>query len=1681
MQTANPFDQFDAGADTAQQPGAAPAAPGGNPFDQFDEDPGASYRGAQMDEHFAYGTVGKVLDTFGQGFKQGWGSDALGLSPDTAAALAKAGIFNEAGGHSIIKEFNESLIRPTATALDTMMRAGTAVYHGLGDVAISQGVPRDIVAIPEAFPTFDAGGGTLLGGMRPAVPVAEAGRLGVIGKGEAGWLGVSEAPATDASAEAASRLTPTGVPSATERVVRAEAPMPAGPPDVHQVARAVAPDTFTEYDALMARKQLLGNNLNELGAARAQLPEAQAAQAQIDDILGKVNGVESRLTNAAAGRLEDARDALHELTTTDTGDMATLRQQLMQADYRMRDLAPDVSAAYRQAAAQMPPEPTPEIAPAAPEAAAQAAGEQNAAAASTLPATPEPAPPAAAGAVIARPQVLPLPETPEAADIAGDVSRQLVRAGRPQNEADAYGAIVASHYEARAARFAGAKGTPAELYQREGATIRGAVAGGPKGMAAGRSTLRDARTIVTLFQKADASTFLHETGHQWLGELLRDAADDNAPADLKTDAETVRQWLGAGKGEPTRAQHEQFARGFEAYAMEGRAPSPGLAQVFEQFRRWLLAIYNRVSAQKLPVIDSVRGVYDRLVAMPDQIAIARGEPKPAELTPEREAATLNTPAAPYSEPGLGRLQEAEAAAEQRLKPPTTRRMPETAYEAVPPEPRRLAEFLKMKGGVRDEGGELRQVGAHQRPGLVNRNGMSLDEAAEAAWEDGYFPELAERPTVDDLLQALDEDLRGRPRYSAQDAKDVAAFEQAMGRNAEVDRLAAQLGIDPRDWTKEQFWNLAAEHLAAEKNAALQDEIDAAHQADFAEAERQAKEWAASRGDAWEPEIHRGRTLEDVERENEAERIATTAGTQPRGVERAGPAAGNQGALQERSRQGGSAGGTGGGAGAAETTADAARPFGPGSRLVDKAGNIRLDNLNQADDIDAAIREAASRNSDFLPERRGRLSDGEVLDLADALGRDPAFLDAKKIGEAFNAEEVLAARRLLVTSATAVRDEMQRVAGGADPQDLARLIARHEMIQGKVAQATAEWGRAGRSFRALMAGQPGTDQLAEFLAQNSGRTLYQIQQMAKLGQTLDTPAQVSKFIADTRAGQVRRAIVYYYVNALISGPITHLRYSVGNALNALWMPLVETPTAAVIGRLRGAEDRVYIGESLAQIYGLAKGTADGWKAGYEAFRTNRSPPLPGERTPSQFLGEQQAAPIPGMIGTAIGVPGRSVAAIHSFFKAIRYEQQIQALAFRQAMREGLEGDHFANRIAELTTSPTDAMTQAATATALKELYMAPTEYHSFGGVLTRLTNHPSNWGLAAKLMAPFVKIGSQITRNAFLERTPLGLLDKEIRGNVMSGTAATDMQLAKTTAGIGLAGTAVMMTLQGLVTGDGPSDPGRRAVWLLSHRPNSIRIGDVTVPYQGLGNLGMLFRFAANMTETVQGWDGDDGYKLAIGLLEGFTKSVLDENFMRGAKDALDAIYHPEEYGPSFVRNFAANWLPYSIGLGQVARAIDPYSREDRTILSAAQARIPLLSERLQPRRDRFGEPIANITGLPQGAGPVARYAGDPTVAAMERLQLGIGPVSRKVRGVQLDDRQYDDLQRIGGRLAKIRLDAFTSLPQFRELPDEMQVELIHKTINASRETARSLLMMQNPAIISQAIAAKAAALRKGAP
>lgn len=53
----------------------------------------------------------------------------------------------------------------------------------------------------------------------------------------------------------------------------------------------------------------------------------------------------------------------------------------------------------------------------------------------------------------------------------------------------------------------------------------------------------DRAPLITLMGKADASTFLHESGHWFLHMMRQMAKAEDAPAELKADMEAIEGWL----------------------------------------------------------------------------------------------------------------------------------------------------------------------------------------------------------------------------------------------------------------------------------------------------------------------------------------------------------------------------------------------------------------------------------------------------------------------------------------------------------------------------------------------------------------------------------------------------------------------------------------------------------------------------------------------------------------------------------------------------------------------------------------------------------------------------------------------------------------------------------------------------------------------------------------------------------------------------------------------------------------------------------------------------------------------------------------------------------------------------------------------------------------------------------
>lgn len=165
----------------------------------------------------------------------------------------------------------------------------------------------------------------------------------------------------------------------------------------------------------------------------------------------------------------------------------------------------------------------------------------------------------------------------------------------------------------------------------------------------------DANTgMLHLLDAANQSTFIHESAHLWFSEMESMAAQEGAPKQLLDDLQTVRDWAGYQKGaeaeyagtalekefagyakEIRRARksgdavavkaaeerwmQERFARGFERYIAEGKAPVKELQGPFRRFKKWLISIYRDLTNLGKTPSDDVRRVMDRMLASDDEI------------------------------------------------------------------------------------------------------------------------------------------------------------------------------------------------------------------------------------------------------------------------------------------------------------------------------------------------------------------------------------------------------------------------------------------------------------------------------------------------------------------------------------------------------------------------------------------------------------------------------------------------------------------------------------------------------------------------------------------------------------------------------------------------------------------------------------------------------------------------------------------------------------------------------------------------------------------------------------------------------------------------------------------------------------------------------------------------------
>lgn len=656
--------------------------------------------------------------------------------------------------------------------------------------------------------------------------------------------------------------------------------------------------------------------------------------------------------------------------------------------------------------------------------------------------------------------------------------------------------------------------------------------------------------------------------------------------------------------------------------------------------------------------------------------------------------------------------------------------------------------------------------------------------------------------------------------------------------------------------------------------------------------------------------------------------------------------------------------------------------------------VNWNRIETGEDVKSVIQQMADAGRDEIDmARRGVRSNAETVLSAEKQNAWRLLVERRR-GGTMNAEETLAMRQLWSSSAERLTDAARAVQEAPTPENVflfRRAVALHGTIQREVIATRTETARALQQW-SIPAGsnEVVARQIAETVdafggAETASDLAQRIMALAKGGDygAIDALTRKSALVATADA------VHEYWVNALLSGPATHLRNTISNTAVALTAPL-ERALAAGIGALKGGTDRVLPGEAAAMLQGMTGSLRDAvlnagrsfvtGESGFglqkiemprarsisaEAFRRTKVAPRGVLRPLNMALHQAMDVPVIAhgidAFGALVNTPVRALGAEDEFFKTINYRMEVHAQAVREATREiGADAapDALRARIAELIAEPPDHVSVAARDFA---------QYNTFtraSGPIVKKISALRHVFPGVRYITPFLKTPAQIMSFA-AERSPIAPILPAVRADLAAGGARADMALAK----MGLGSTALWLAydaaMNGQITGSGPSNPAERAaLQRTGWQPNSVRIGDRYYAYQGIDPFGMYLGIAANLAELTKSDHvnaDEDVSEFVFGAMGSVGQMLMDRTYFTGMSDFFQAMSDPDRYAEGYFQRFAASFVPAAVR--QAEGVVDPELRRVANLGDALRARVPGLSGAVPVRHDLWGRPISYASGL----------------------------------------------------------------------------------------------------------------------
>ncbi|MFP3448225.1 hypothetical protein [Pseudomonas sp. SIMBA_067] len=712
--------------------------------------------------------------------------------------------------------------------------------------------------------------------------------------------------------------------------------------------------------------------------------------------------------------------------------------------------------------------------------------------------------------------------------------------------------------------------------------------------------------------------------------------------------------------------------------------------------------------------------------------------------------------------------------------------------------------------------------------------------------------------------------------------------------------------------------------------------------------------------------------------------------------------------------------------------------------------------------------------DIEARRRGVVTLDEQRRLASLIGLDGAQAQvfSRKIGQAWNAEQIIAGTDLVSDRLKMVMEQQQRIASGqatdlekaAFVQDLGDM----KVMFGELMGARAESGRALAAQRRQVQDMKEAQRILEGIGGVQGAD----DMAAAIGKAVQSGGvqNLAKLVAKPE-GAMQRLFGYYFRAALLSGVRTHAVNIMSNSA-VLGNEAVERGIASGIASIkRGATGGKYgetaSTEAVDQLMGMARGMARAGTAAVDAFKTGESPVLGGMAKQDNSQGLNNTPRRPGVLGgaafaadRAASVPYRLLGAEDAFFATLNFEAELRALARRQAMNEMRQkqlpkGIKISQRTDELVQNPTAKMIEAA------GLHARTTTFNNKAGtfansIMMAKSKHP--W---LNLIVPFVRTPMNVVEYG-LKRTPLAPLFKGVREDIKAGGARQEQALARIVWGSGVMAMAGLAAQAGYITGAGPDDKKeKQALLATGWRPYSVKVGDTYHEYNRADPFAMWLGLAADMA--TMDYQHKDAADVSTAVLGSLVSNTMNKTYMQGLSNFVEFLQDPNRNAEWYSRQMVGTMAqPFTL-LSNIASETDPFAREGDSILDSIKYRLPGLRNDLPTKLDGYGEPVPNrqYPGGPFSVGaPIAQSQETTDPVRIEASRLGWAPtefqksLTLSGKKIEIPAEQHHELAELAGKLTHRAAQKLMRSPGWAKLDDDQKRDALQDAATKARTSVR---------------------------